>query len=255
MLKALGIKPSVMQAKLHEHVVASRVASDANECLAALGLRMRQTPLAVWGRKFPAPLLLMPERPRDRLLSIEPSKRGSLGEWFPGKAFATIGRENIDKVIVLDASDGDGGRKIDEYARALCDQLRQRGITMGEPRFAKLGRGRCSLRDVDETIKAAAGGHKPDLVIPVIPKTIAQVNASLYGAIKAWGDLDNGIVTSCVTTELLKKQTRGFDQIAGSIAAKINAKFGGVNRVVVDGGEQQRPVAVTIFERFRLGKR
>ena len=254
MLKALGIKPSVMQAQLHEQVVASRVASDANECLAALGLRMRQTPLAVWGRKFPAPLLLMPEQPRDRLLSIEPSKRGSLGEWFPGKAFAKIGRENIDKVIVLDASDGDGGRKIDEYARALCDQLRQRGITMGEPRFAKLGRGRCSLRDVDEAIKAAAGGQKPDLVIPVIPKTIAQVNASLYGAIKAWGDLDNGIVTSCVTTDLLKK-AKNLGQIAGSIAAKINAKFGGVNRVVVDGGEQQRPVAVTIFERFRLGKR
>ena len=112
------------------------------------------------------------------------------------------------------------GDAIDEYARALCDQLRQRGITMGEPRFAKLGRGRCSLRDVDEAIKAAAGGQKPDLVIPVIPKTIAQVNASVYGAIKAWGDLDNGIVTSCVTTDLLKK-AKNLGQIAGSIAAKI----------------------------------
>ena len=29
-----------------------------------------------------------------------------------------------------------------------------------------------------------------------------------------------------------------MSQIAGSIAAKINAKFGGVNRVVIDGGSE-----------------
>ena len=44
------------------------------------------------------------------------------------------------------------------------------------------------------------------------------------GKIKAWGDLDQGVVTSCVTTELLNKASKkkdGISKIAGSIVAKI----------------------------------
>ena len=147
---------------------------------------MRETPLAVWGRQFPPPLLLMPGRKGERPSRVDPSKRGKggsgiqLGEWFPKPAFVKVGRRVIEKVILLDASEGTGGNKIGEYVHQLRSQLSERGIEMCEPRFAKLHRGgHSSLRDLEEAIKAVAGGQKPDMVVAIIKKTIPQVNASV----------------------------------------------------------------------------
>ena len=146
---------------------------------------MRETPLAVWGRQFPPPLLLMPGRKGERPSRVDPSKRGkgggqdSFGEWKPRPAFVKIGRRVIEKVILLDASEGTGGNNFGEYVHQLRKQLEERGIEMCEPRFAKLQRGRSSLRDLEEAIKAVAGGQKPDMVVAIIKKTIPQVNASV----------------------------------------------------------------------------
>ena len=140
---------------------------------------MRETPLAVWGRQFPPPLLLMgPGKSR-----VEPSRRVKggieLGAWLPKSAFVKVGRRVIDKVILLDASEGNGGKRVGEYVHQLRTQLKMRGIEMCEPRFAKLHRGRSSLRDLEEAIKAVAGGQKPDMVVAIIKKTVPQVNASV----------------------------------------------------------------------------
>lgn len=146
---------------------------------------MRETPLAVWGRQFPPPLLLMPRRAGERPSRVDPSKRGKgggqdkFGEWQPMPAFVKVGRRVIEKVILLDASEGTGGNKIGEYVHQLRKQLDERGIEMCEPRFAKLHRGRSSLRDLEEAIKAVAGGQKPDMVVAIIKKTVPQVNASV----------------------------------------------------------------------------
>ena len=77
------------------------------------------------------------------------------------------------------------------------------------------------------------GVAKPDLVLVVIKKSQASLSESDYGKIKRFQH-QTGVMTSCVTVESLKTAgSARYRDIVRAIAAKINAKFGGVNRAVV----------------------
>ena len=77
---------------------------------------------------------------------------------------------------------------------------------------------------LDDTIKK----HKNiQLLLVILPGT-----TPLYGVLKTYGDLRNGIISQAVNETTIYKQKGRYDRLASNLCMKINAKLGGKNFVL-----------------------
>ena len=240
-IRLLSVRPSARHGQIVDHVARSRITS--SPALAAIGLQLAPRSLAVVAKIFPAPLLFA--RNRGRVLQLGGHK---LGEWRQENQVFRVAAPEHRNVLVLDMG---GGRASPDAVRNYVDELRRAcrdiDIQLGDP-FDPSGRGGpgpqlvavvrpdSSVADVTHAAYEACqrcGVAKPDLVLVVIKKSQASLSESDYGKIKRFQH-QTGVMTSCVTVESLKTAgSARYRDIVRAIAAKINAKFGGVNRAVV----------------------
>ena len=254
-VKILSVRPSERHRQIVDHVARSRLASSSARALAAIGLQLAPRSLAVVAKIFPAPVILATRGGSV----IELRGRGDkLGEWNADQVFRVAAPEHRH-VLVLDMG---GGRASGDAIRAYVDALRRAcgaiGIRLGDP-LDPSGRGGpgpplvavvrpgASTKDVHDAATQACQRcriAKPDLVVAVIKKSPASLSESDYGKIKRFQH-QTGWMTSCVTVESLntaQRDQRRFQDIVRAIAAKINAKFGGVNRAIVPEMPNGEPV-------------
>ena len=230
MIQVLGMPPAKKLQEVAAILKMSKAASEGeNVNLRAIGFELSSEPVSVWARCFPRPLVRMRMSPRGHFELVR-DKDGKKGEWKPSRAWATLGVEEIRRWVVIDATlgRGPGPGRIDDFAKTLRDVLKNKGVDISED-YERATLRHASYDDIVDAINPRA-----ELVICVIMHSSPGVSDSIYGKLKLWSNLNVGVTTQCVTAELLKKQNRGFDGIALSIAAKINAKSGGVNRYVKD---------------------
>ena len=235
MIKVLSVRPHKRYAKIVDHVSRSRLA--ASQSLAAIGLRLAPRPLAVVAKIFDLPILV--ERGLNGVFRRLYMPDGKHGEWKSNNEVFRVATAELRHVMLIDMG---GGRAppttLRAYVDNLCGACREIGIRLDAPAAPVRVRSGAALSAVYDAVSGACASARidtPHVILVVIRKSMASISESDYGAIKRF-EHETGIMTSCVTAETLNDafggKRGGFMPIARSIAAKINAKFGGVNRAV-----------------------
>ncbi|KAK3303333.1 ribonuclease H-like domain-containing protein [Chaetomium strumarium] len=224
------------------------LALNNNRLLDSFGISVDKELITVSGRQLPPPQVQY--RGADRSSRVIPRD----GSWNMTRQKVCIVGKPVRTWTYLIIEQGRESRR--EYKDQVVREVKKfvqfmnknMGLTIsGEARpsggfhclYNDHARGEKDLRQVFE--KMCVPGSRPDLVVVVVPRK----EALPYNVVKKLGDVDFGLTTICMRSEMIMK-AQGQEGYFANVGLKLNLKLGGVNHRVQDptGGLIQKTMFV-----------
>ncbi|KAI0559656.1 Protein argonaute 1 (translation initiation factor eIF2C 1) [Gracilaria domingensis] len=122
-----------------------------------------------------------------------------------------------------------GEYEVRRFGTELTNALRDAGLVLGHPMIRA-----CSENDVGAMIRQMCRGRRvseaqEQLGMSLLVVIKERQDTMCYGAIKAAGDLEVGVVTQACLARNCSRRARNMDQYISKLILKINAKLGGIN--------------------------
>ena len=178
-------------------------------------------------------LLNNPKQKTQQRQNVKSSDIGKKGQWDNrNKVFHTT--VSLKNWLTISFSERVSDDQWNQFIDSIMNNAYNHGLEVDQPLDYVFGDYNAIKKErdpvaaatkfLDDTIQK----HKNiQLLLVILPGT-----TPLYGVLKTYGDLRNGIISQAVNETTIYKQKGRYDRLASNLCMKINAKLGGKNFVL-----------------------